>query len=102
MASFFAKNTTPDFLCIRPTGNFIDAEGFEQIISGEIVQEKAEITKIHRFEFFSKNIITCIFTLGSKFTYVGTPNNDLPKVSSIFKKVEDFWKIHWEQSSTGN
>ena len=36
---------------------------------GDIVQEKAEITKIHRFEFLSENIVMCIFTLGSKFTY---------------------------------
>ena len=50
MASFFINNATPDFLFIRPSGNPINAEGFEQMISGDIVQEKAEITKIHRFE----------------------------------------------------
>ncbi len=54
MASFFVDNATADFLFIRPSGNPIDAKGFEQIITDEIVQEKAEITKIHRFEFLSK------------------------------------------------
>ena len=78
MASFFVDNATPDFLFIRPSGNPIDAKGFEQMITGDIVQEKAEITKIHRFEFLSENIVMCIFTLGSKFTYKGTPNDDLP------------------------
>ena len=29
-----------------------------------------------------------IFTLGSKFTYKGKPNDDLPTVTSIFKKVD--------------
>ena len=48
MGSFFVKNATSDFLLIRPSGNPIDAAGFEQMISGDIVQEKAEITKIHR------------------------------------------------------
>ena len=95
MASFFLDNATPDFLFIRPSGNPIDAKGFEQMITGDIVQEKAEITKIHRFEFFSENIVMCIFTLGSKITYKGTPNNDLPTVTSIFKKVNSVWKIHW-------
>ena len=102
MASFFLNNATPDFLFIRPSGNPIDAKGFEQMISADIVQEKAEITKIHRLEVLSENIIMCIFTLGSKFTYKGKTNDDLPTVTSIFKKVNNIWKIHWMQRSTGN
>ena len=102
MASFFVNNATPDFLFIRPSGNPIDAEGFKQMISGDVVQEKSEITKIHRFEFLSENIVMCIFTLGSKFIYKGTPNDDLPTVTSIFKKVDNVWKIYWMQRSTGN
>ena len=102
MASFFVKNGTPDFLFIRPSGNPIDAKGFEQMISGDVVQEKAEITKIHRFDFLSENIVMCIFTIYSKFTYKGTPNEDLPTVTSIFKKVDNVWKIYWMQRSSGN
>ena len=102
MASFFIHNATSDFLFIRPSGNPINAEGFEKMISGDVVQEKAEITKIHRLEFLSDNVSLCIFTLDSKFTYKGTPNDDLPTVTSIFKKVDNVWKIHWMQRSTGN
>ena len=103
MGSFFMKNATPDFLFIRPSGNPISAKGFEEMMnSGDVVQEKAEITKIHRFEFLSDNVAMCIFTLGSKFIYKGTPNDDLPTVTSIFKKVGDVWKIHWMQRSTGD
>ena len=102
MASFFVENATSDFLFIRPSGNPINAEGFEKMISGDVVQEKAEITKIHRLEFLSDNVSMCIFTLGSKFTYKGKPNDDLPTVTSIFKKVDNVWKMHWMQRSTGN
>ena len=102
MASFFVNNATSDFLFIRPSGNPINAEGFEKMISGDVIQEKAEITKIHRFEFLSENVVMCIFTLGSKFTYKGTPNYDLQTVTSIFKKVNNLCKIHWMQRSTGN
>ena len=103
MGSFFMNNATPDFLFIRPSGNPISAKGFEEMMnSGDVVQEKAEITKIHRFEFLSDNVAMCIFTLGSKFSYKGTPNDDLPTVTSIFKKVGDVWKIHWMQRSTGD
>ena len=102
MASFFLDNATRDFLFIRPSGNPIDAKGFKQMITGDIVQEKSEITKIHRLEFLNENIVMCIFTLGSKFTYKGTANDDLPTVTSIFKKVNNVWKIHWMQRSTEN
>ena len=103
MGHFFIKHATPDFLFIRPSGNPISAEGFEEMMnSGDVVQEKAEITKIHRFELLSDNVAMCIFTLGSKFRYKGNPNDDLPTVTSIFKKVGDVWKIHWMQRSTGD
>ena len=102
MASFFLNNATSDFLFIRPSGNPINAEGFEKMISGDVVQEKAEITKIHRLDFLSDNFAMCIFTLGSKFTYKGTPNDDLPTVTSIFKKEGNVWKVYWMQRSTGN
>ena len=103
MGSFFVNNATSDFLFIRPSGNPLNAKGFEQMMtSGDVVQEKAEITKIHRLEFLSENVVMCIFTLGSKFRYKGTPNDDLPTVTSIFKKVGNVWKIHWMQRSTGD
>ena len=103
MGSFFMNNATPDFLFIRPSGNPLSAKGFEEMMnSGDLEQEKAEITKIHRFEFLSDNVAMCIFTLGSKFIYKGTPNDDLPTVTSIFKKVSHVWKIHWMQRSTGD
>ena len=66
MASFFVDNATPDFLFIRPSGNPIDAKGFEQMNTGDIVQEKSAITKIHRFEFLSENIVMCIFYIRFK------------------------------------
>ena len=103
MGSFFVNYATSDFLFIRPSGNPLNAKGFEQMMtSGDVVQEKVEITKIHRLEFLSENVVMCIFTLGSKFSYKGKPNDDLPTVTSIFKKIDNIWKIHWMQRSTGD
>ena len=56
------------------------------MITVDIVQEKAEITKFHLLEFLSKNIVICIFTLCLKFTYKGTLNDDLPTITSSFKR----------------
>ena len=73
MGSFFINNATLDFLFIRPNGNPLSAKGFEEMMnSGDVMQEKAEITNIHRFEFLSDNVAMCIFTLGSKFSYWGS------------------------------
>ena len=103
MGSFFLDNATPDFLFIRPSGNPIDAKGFQEMwSSGDLVLQSAEVTKVHKFELLGSNAAMCVFTLGSKFTYKGTPNDDLPTVTSIFKKVNNVWKIHWMQRSTGN
>ena len=44
----------------------------------------------------------CVFKLGAKFSYKVTPNDDLPTVTSIFKKINGIWKIHWMQRSTGD
>ena len=102
MGSFFLKNATPEFLFIRPSGNPLSSKGFEEMMnSGDVIQEKLEITKIHRFEFLSNDVAMCVFTLGAKFIYKGTPNDDLPTVTSIFKKVGETWKIHWMQRSSG-
>ena len=72
------------------------------MITGDIVQEKVEITKIHRLEFLRTNIVICIFTLNTKFTYKGALNDNLPKFTSIFKKINNVWKIHWMQRYSGN
>ena len=93
MASFFVNNSTSDFLLIRPRGNPINAEGFQKMMNSGDLQEKAAITKIHRLEFLSNNFVMCIFTLGSKFSYKGIPNDDLPTVTSIFKKWIMFGKF---------
>ena len=86
MASFFCWQFNSWFLFIRPSGNPIDAKGFEQMITGDIVQEKAEITKIHRFEFLSENIVMCIFTIVSKLIYEGTPMMTYQQLRQFFKK----------------
>ena len=102
MGSFFVNNATKDFLFIRPSGNPITAKGFEKMmISGDVIQEKASITKIHRFEFLSDDVVMCIFTLDAKFTYKGTYNDDLPTVTAVFKKEVNNWKIYWMQRSSG-
>ena len=102
MGSFFLDNATPNFLFIRPSGNPIDAKGFEEMwSSGDLVIESAQITKVHKFDLLGPDSAMCVFTLGSKFTYKETQNNDLPTVTAIFKKIDQQWKVAWMQRSSG-
>ena len=105
MGSFFVNNATSDFLLIRPSGNPISAKGFEEMMSsGDVVQEKAEITKIHKFEFLSADIAMCVFTLGAKFSYKGTPNDDvinetLTTCTAILNTIDSRSKLRWIKPS---
>ena len=67
MASFFVNNATSDFLLVRPSGNPISAKGFEEMLSsGDVVNEKTEITKIHKFEIFFFDLAMCVYKWGGK------------------------------------
>ena len=101
MWSFFLDNATPNFLVIRPTGNPKDAKGFHDMWSSwDLELQSAEITKVHKFELLGSNAAICVFTLGSKFTYKGTQNDDLPTVTLIFKNIGEKWKVAWRQRSS--
>ena len=102
MAAFFIDNATADFLFIRPSGNPLDAKGFQEMwASGDLVLESAEITKVHKFDLLGVDVAMCVFTLGSKFIYKGVQNDDLPTVTSIFKKIDNQWKVALMQRSSG-
>ena len=103
MSSYFVNHATSDFEFIRPNGNPLNAMEYQEMMNSVgVVRLKAKITRIHKFEFFSTAIAMCVFTLGAKFSYKGTPNDDLPTVTSIFKKIDGIWKIHWMQRSSGD
>lgn len=69
--------------------------------SGDLELQSADITKLHKFELLGSNAAICVFTLGTKFTYKGTQNDDVSSVTSIFKKIEEKWKVAWMQRSSG-
>ena len=79
------RQCNPDFLFTRPSGNPKGENGLHDMgSSGDLELQSAEITKAHKFELLGLNSAKCVFTLGSKFTYKGTQNDDLPTVTSIF------------------
>ena len=69
--------------------------------SGDLELQSAEITKVHKLELLGSNAAIFVFALGSKFTYKVIHNDDLFTVTSIFKKIEEKWKVAWRQRSSG-
>ena len=65
MGSFFLDNATPNFLFIRPSGNPIDAKGFEEMwSSGDLVIESSQITKVHKFDHIGPRCCNVCFHPG--------------------------------------
>ena len=44
-------------------------------------RKKQKLQKFISLNFFSVDVAMCVFTLGAKFSYKGTPNDDLPTVN---------------------
>ena len=52
MGSFFLDNATPDFLFIRPSGNPIDAKGFQEMwSSGDLVLGTQKLQRCTNLNF---------------------------------------------------
>ncbi|KAH8067990.1 hypothetical protein SO694_00027041 [Aureococcus anophagefferens] len=86
MGDWIAGNTTDDFQFVRPTGNPIDKIGFPAMMTGDVV---------------SGDMAFACLTQYGKFTYKGTPNEDICVMTLIFKKVDGAWKLAWAQRSSG-
>ena len=66
MASFFVNNATLDFLFIRPSGNPIDAKGFEQMISGHISSRKGRNNQNSPIRIFKRKYSNVYFYIRFK------------------------------------
>ncbi|EGB09454.1 hypothetical protein AURANDRAFT_69750 [Aureococcus anophagefferens] len=100
MGDWIAGNTTDDFQFVRPTGNPIDKIGFPAMMTGDVVVQAGELKKIHKLEVSGDMAFACLTQYG-KFTYKGTPNEDICVMTLIFKKVDGAWKLAWAQRSSG-
>ena len=93
---------TEDFRFVRPTGNPLGMSGFIDMMSMEGMSfDSSEIIEINKVHEGTDSGIVCV-TSHDKFTYKGTPNDDICVIT--FYTVKDdqgSWKIAWGQRSTG-
>ena len=99
----FEKYFVPDAVLIRPSGNPLDVAGFKEMLgSPDIISETDEVTSVDSEKVFAGgNAAVVVFTTFSKFTYKGTPNEDVAKFSATLELAGGTWKIIHLHRGTG-
>ena len=84
-----------DCTFIRPSGNPIDKKGFAAMMANkDVVIEKQNVSKILEVrEYAGGKLVWVSFLNEAKFTYKGTPNDDLAPISVLVEKTSDGWQI---------
>ena len=97
------KYYTPDCNLIRPSGNPLDLAGFKGMLgSPDIVVETDDVISVDDVKVFAGgDAAVVVYTTLSKFTYQGTPNDDIAKFSATLAKTEDGWKVVHLHRGTG-
>ena len=99
---FLRENGTRDFVFIRPSGNPIDADGFEKMtLSGDVIDNYSEIIDIEKLEFLSDISAMCVFIMRENFEYKGIKNDDVAIYTSILKKINNQWMFSFIHRSSG-
>ena len=92
---------TDDALFIRPTGNPMSMGMYKEMLSNADVNiDSNELLSIDRMDI-SGDMAYVMFTAHGKFTFKGTPNDDVAVFTMIAKKFGDSWKFAGGQRSTG-
>jgi hypothetical protein len=93
--NFFDKFYATDMVFIRPSGNPMDIRSAKGMWLGDDVKTEAQALK----SIDTVKILSCgmaavaTYTSHEKFTYKGSPNDDIAKYSMTFEKVGDKWTI---------
>ena len=94
-------HTHDDCLFIRPTGNPLNMEGWEKMMTNDDVSvECNDLVSINKMEVCGDMAYVC-YTNHGRFNYKGTPNDDIAVLTSVLKKVDGRWLVVHGQRSTG-
>ena len=86
---------------VRPTGNPLTKQGWTKMMSNSDVNvESNDLVTINKIKI-SGNMAYVCYTTHGKFTYQGTPNDDIAVLTSILEKTDGRWQIVFGQRSTG-
>ena len=90
-----------DCVFIRPSGNPLSKNGWEEMMSNDdVTVESSKLVSINKLNVEGDMAYVC-YTSHGKFSYKGTPNDDVAVFTSVLKKVNGRWWIVMGQRSTG-
>ncbi len=86
---------------IRPTGNPLNKEGWTAMMNNSDVHvESNDLMSINKLEVSGDMAYVCYTTHG-RFTYKGTPNDDVAVLTSVLQRIDGRWQVVFGQRSTG-
>lgn len=95
------RHMSDDCVFIRPSGNPLNMEGWEKMMSNPNVNvESSKLLDIQRLSVSGDDAFAC-YTSHSKFSYMGKENDDIAVFSSVFHKDKGVWKVVHGQRSSG-
>ena len=95
------KHMGKDCVFIRPTGNPLNREQWEKMMTNSDVSvESNELVSINKLEICGDMAFVCYTTHG-KFNYKGTANDDIAVLTSVLQRVDGHWVVVHGQRSTG-
>ena len=95
------KHTDKECVFIRPTGNPLNMEGWEQMMtSPDVKVESNSLIAINKMKIVGDMAYVCYTTHG-KFNYKGTANDDIAVLTSVLQRVDGKWAVIHGQRSTG-
>ena len=90
-----------DCVFIRPSGNPLDKNGWEQMMNNEdVTVESSRLVSLNKLSVCGCCAYVC-YTQHGKFTYKGTANDDVAVFTSVLKKENGVWKVVQGTRSTG-
>ena len=100
----WAKYWKPDAVLIRPSGNPMGKEIWGQMLSSDAIDYiSGEILEVNSVDVFAGGAAAvATYTTHDKFTYMGTPNDDIAKFTVVLEKQGDgTWIIVHGHRGTG-
>lgn len=95
------KHMSDGCVFVRPSGNPLDKNGWESMMTNDDVNvESSKLVSINKLQIEGNMAFVC-YTSHGKFTYKGTPNDDIAVFTSVLQKVNGRWLVVMGQRSTG-
>lgn len=95
------KHMHDDCVFIRPTGNPLNKNGWEAMMSNDDVKvESSKLVAVNKLSVCGCCAYVC-YTQHGKFTYKGTSNDDVAVFTCVLRKYDGVWKVVQGSRSTG-